>query len=90
MTFNIEPLSIAQTAVQLTFNVISTSDTTATVYYELKREDGINAEIGNKEIPIQALQILGQVPINISYLNQVLAGFNIVATEQVLPETISE
>lgn len=86
MTFNIQPLQITQTAVQLNFNIISVDDQTATIYYELKREDGKMAELGNKIIPIQALQVLGQVPISLEALNQVLAGFGVTATEQIFPQ----
>lgn len=86
MTFNIEPLEIIQTAVKLSFNVISVNDSTAVIYYELFRADGRIAEKGNREIPIQALQILGQVPLDIANLNLILAGFEITAIDQIFPE----
>jgi hypothetical protein len=84
---NIEEYPITLVATTLEFRIVDTTDTVANVYYCLRRVDGRVAEEGNKDIPISALAILAQQPMNITALNTLLyAGWGITATDQILPE----
>lgn len=84
---NIEEYTISLTATTLEFRVVDTTDTIASVYYCLRRADGRVAEEGNKTIPIAALAILSEQPMNIPALNTLLGpGWGITAIDQILTE----
>jgi hypothetical protein len=83
MLFSIQPLTITVSANQLFVDVVGTFQATAKIYYRLIKPDGSSAEEGNKEIPLEALALLAQNPMNIEQLNQLLSQWNITAIEKI-------
>lgn len=86
MQFTIQPYEIKTTATKLSFSIVKTDDTTATVQYRLHKEDSSLAEEGYKVVPLAALSILSQSPVNISALNELITQWGIVATQQIIQD----
>lgn len=84
MKLNIETYELRLLCDILNLRIISTSDDTFTIYYELIRSsDNYIAETGNKQIPIQYIGLFGQNPANIDNINLLLGSWGITASSVV-------
>lgn len=82
MNLNIQDFTISLVADKMMVNVISITDNSATIFYQLIRSsDNYICEQGNKVVPIQVLGIFAQQPMNYTAVNQVLSNWGITAIE---------
>lgn len=82
MKFLLEPKQITYTATSLEVEILPTIGNQVEVKYTLRNALGSAFETGNKMLPISALALLSQQPMDLQAFNQVLAEWGITATEQ--------
>lgn len=76
---SVKPYPITQIATTLSFKIVNSDAEAVTIYYELRRADGMIVEADNKTFPITALSIIASQPMDINGLNALLAAWNLEA-----------
>lgn len=65
----------------ITFRVVYTDLDSASIAYDLKRQDRSIYETGVKKIPIEALMLIATKPLNMTALNGMLSRWHIEAVK---------